>query len=358
MSRSVTPKARNALAAAWVWCAVTGGASALAASVMLGAMHFGANAAAFAGGAAALFAMTLLPAALTRRFVSRATVPMATSLVLAMSAMAAAAVRARAGFLPIGIPVALTLAGLAMFAAAWPSLLTRCTESMRPRRQIHRIAFQCAQRDFTTALRGSADLLIPALLAGLSSGVLARFQFFAVCGTGPFSLVQLAISLGAVVSLGLLAERIDHRYALLALFALRGALLAALTLDALAPWAVFAAPAFTVLDALTLPTLLRIGRAAQAGCPGFAHHAGMLAGAALATTSWGFGPGFHALFFAGATLNLVCACTLAARCHKRLLHVHTPHSTLQYLSTQYSSTQYSSSYAAHALASGGGIDIR
>ncbi|WP_213294608.1 hypothetical protein [Paraburkholderia sacchari] len=351
--RSVTPKVRDALAAAWIWCAVTGGASALAASIMLGAMQVGANAAAFAGGAAALIAVALLPAALARRFASRATVPVATSLILVMAAMAAAAVRARAGFLPIGMPGALALAGLVMFAAAWSSLPTRRTESVTPRQPIHRTPFQLAQRAFTKALQGSAALLVPALLAGLSSGVLARFQFFAVCGSGPYSLAQLAVSLGAAAGLGLLAERIDHRYALLALFTLRGALLAALTLDTLAPWAVFAAPAFTVLDALTLPTLLRIGQASQAGCPGFAHHAGMLAGAALATTSWGFGPGFHALFLAGATLNLVCACTLAARRHRRRPHMHAPHSA-----QQYSSTQYPSSYAAHALSSGGGIDIR
>ncbi|MFX1672731.1 hypothetical protein PWR63_10695 [Paraburkholderia sp. A2WS-5] len=354
----MTPKIRDALAAAWIWCAVTGGASALAASVMLGAMQIGPHAAAFAGGAAALFAMVLLPAALTRCFVSRATVPVATSLILVMATLAAAAVRGRTGFLPIGMPVALALAGPVMFAAAWSSLPTRRTESVMPRRQIHRTACQLVQREFTAALQGSAALLVPALLAGLSSGVLARFQLFAVCGSGPFSLAQLAVSLGAAAGLGLLAESIDHLYALLALFALRGALLAALTLDTLAPWAVFAAPAFTVLDALTLPTLLRIGHASQAGCPGFAHHAGMLAGAALATTSWGFGPGFHTLFLAGATLNLVCACTLAARRQRRRPHVHAPDSAQLYLHTQYSTTQYSSRSAAHALSSGGGIDIR
>ncbi|MCG5074709.1 hypothetical protein [Paraburkholderia tagetis] len=326
----MTQKVHDALAAAWVWCAVTGGASALAAGVMLGAMQIDANGTALAGGAVALFAMALLPAVLARRFVSRATVPVAASLVLTMAAMTAAAAQARAGSFSTGMPVALALVGLAMLAAAWSRLPTRQMDSSARLPKIHRTPFKRVQQGFIATLPGSAALLAPALLAGLSSGVLARFQFFAVCGAGPFSFTQLAVSLGAALGIGLLAERVDHRYALLALFALRGALLAALTLDALdalAPWTVFAMPAFAVLDALTLPTLLRIGRAAQAGCPGVAHHAGMLAGAALATTSWGFGQGFHALFLAGAALNLMCAYALATRRNTRTHHAHQPQFT-------------------------------
>jgi len=356
-------QARDALAAAWVWCAVTGAAAALAASVMLGAMPIGATAAAFAGSAVALVAMAWLPAALARRFVSRATVPVAASLVLTMAAMTAAAEQARAGSISNAMPVALALVGFAMLAAAWQRLPARRMPSSAPLPKVHRTPFQRAQRGFIAALPGSIPLLVPALLAGLSSGVLARFQFFALCGAGPFSLTQLAVSLGAVVAFGLLAERIDRRYALLALFVLRGALLAALTLDALAPWATFAAPAFAVLDALTLPTLLRMGRTAQAGCPGIAHHAGMLAGAALATTSWGFGQGFLALFLVGAALNLMCAGTLAARRARRTPHPHPPH---HLHSTQHGVRHFASHYtppfadhpALPALASGGGIDIR
>ncbi|HKT97418.1 MAG TPA: hypothetical protein VJS30_12905 [Paraburkholderia sp.] len=361
-------KARDAVAAASVWCAVTGGAAALAAGVMLGAMRGSATAAAIAASALALFAMALLPAALTRRFASRATVPVATSLVLTMAAMTAAAAQARAGSLSSAMPATLAFAGFTLLAAVWPRLPARRIASSTPLTQIHRTPLQHAQQGFAAALPSSVPLLAPALLAGLSSGVLARFQFFAMCGTGPFSFTQLAVSLGTAVGFGLLAERIDHRYALLALFALRGALLAALTLDALAPWAAFAAPAFAVLDALTLPTLLRIGRTAQAGCPGVAHHAGMLAGAALATTSWGFGQGFDALFLAGAALNLLCACTLAARRRKRTPYPHQPHST-QHYRPQYAphyaphnALHYTPPFADHpaspALASGGVIDIR
>lgn len=350
-------QARDAFAAAWIWCAVTGAAATLAASVMLGAMRVGATAAAFAGSAVALLAMAWLPAVLARRFVSRATVPVAASLVLTMAAMTAAAAQARAGSISNAMPGALAFAGFAMLAAAWRRLPARRMSSSASSCRIDRTPLQCAQHDFAAALSGSAPLLVPALLAGLSSGVLARFQFFAVCGAGPFSFTQLAVSLGAAVGFGVLAERVDHRYALLALFVLRGALLAALTLDALAPWAVFAAPAFAVLDALTLPTLLRIGRTAQAGCPGIAHHVGMLAGAALATTSWGFGQGFHALFMAGAALNLICACTLAARQARRTPHPHSAQHHIRHFASHYT-PPFVDHPASPALASGGVIDIR
>jgi hypothetical protein len=339
--RLMPPKACHALYTACLWCAITGGAVAFAAGVMLGAMRFGATASAFAASTLALFAMAFLPAALARRFVERATVPVAASLVVTMAAMTAASTLARADSTQGVLPFVLALAGLAMLTTVWPRLTAADIGTTRAFAQKRRTTMQHVQQGFAATLRGSGPLLAPALLAGVSSGMLARFQFFAICGAGPFSLTQLAASLGAAIGLGALAERVDYRYALLTLFALRSALLAALTLDALAPWAVFAAPAFAVLDALTLPTLMRGGRAAQAGCPGIAHHAGMLAGAALATTSWGFSQGFHTLFLAGTALNLMCAYALAVRRGKP-----TP-------------TPIYADYPANpALVSGGGIDIR
>ncbi|WP_410864146.1 hypothetical protein [Paraburkholderia sp. SIMBA_027] len=189
-----------------------------------------------------------------------------------------------------------------------------------------------------SALRSNAAMLAAALLAGLSSGVLARFQFFSICGSGPFSFSHAAMSLCLVALLGLIADRADHRHTLLALFVVRGALLAALTLAAFSAWTVFAAPAFALLDALTLPALIRASRmqrAAHAGCPGVVHHGGMLAGAALATTSWGFGQGFYALYLLGGALNLACAYALA---HRRV-----------------AGTQY---VASSALATRGAIELR
>lgn len=294
-----------------VWAAITGGSSALAAGVMIAAMRTGAPIAAFAASALALLAMALIPGVLARCFVTRATVPVASALVLTMAAMGEGA---RAG--ATGAQTPLMLGGVALIAAACLHL----------RRTPERAARSTHRHATTPAWRNGVLLIAPALLAGLSSGVLARFQFFALCGGAPISVTQIAISLAVVSLAGGLADRVDYQRALLVFFVLRGSLLAGLTLDSLAPWAALAAPAFAVLDYLTLPTLMRGGRATRAsgaGCPGLAHHAGMLAGAALATTSWGFGQGFYVLFLVGGALNLACAYAFAA---PRRFYAHVPYS--------------------------------
>jgi hypothetical protein len=315
MLRLRLPATMHALRALCIWGVVTGGASALAAGVMLAAMQAGEPLTTFAASALALLAMVLIPAALARRFVSRATVPVATALALTMAAMSAAAAGVHEG-----AATPLTLGGIALLATAW-SHLRRETTARSAHAQMH------AAPLYAQPLRNNTWLIAPALLAGLSSGVLARFQFFAICGRGTASATHIVTSLVIVAFAGWLAERVDHRRALLVLFALRGALLAALTLDSLAPWAALAMPAFAMLDYLTLPTLMRgarASRASQAGCPGLAHHAGMLAGAALATTSWGFGQGFYALFLLGGVLNLACAGVLAARRNARTHYPASP----------------------------------
>jgi len=310
MLRARRPAVMHALRALSLWSAFTGGASALAAGAMLAAMQAGPSLAVFAASALSLLAMVLVPAALARRFATRATVPVASALVLTMAAMSAGSAAARAGVSGAAAPLA--LGGIALLAAAWQHL--RRDAIAQSEHDAHATTPRPATRVIERGWRNNVWVVAPALLAGVSSGVLARFQFFAICGGGPASAAHVAASLAVVMVAGWLAERVDQRHALLAFFVLRGALLAALTLDALAPWAALAAPAFAVLDYLTLPTLMRGGRAAratQAGCPGFAHHAGMLAGAALATTSWGFGQGFYMLFLVGGALNLACAFALA-----------------------------------------------
>ena len=295
----------------YLWAAITGGASALCAGVMIAAMQAGAPIAAFAASALALLAMAMIPGALVRCFVTRATVPVASALVLSMAAMGEGAHASATG-----AQTPLILGGVALIAGAWLHL-RRTRESAARSMHMHAT---------TPAWRGGMLLIAPALLAGLSSGVLARFQFFALCGGTAVSVTQVAISLAAVSVAGWLADRVDYPRALLVLFVLRGSLLAALTFDSLAPWAALAAPAFAVLDYLTLPTLMRGGRASRAsgaGCPGLAHHAGMLAGAALATTSWGFGQGFYGLFLVGGALNLACAYAFAA---PRRFRTPTPYS--------------------------------
>ncbi|HEY4805251.1 MAG TPA: hypothetical protein VIH96_21765 [Paraburkholderia sp.] len=312
-----------------VWAALTGGASALAAGVMIAAMQAGGAVAAFAASGLALLAMALIPAALVRCFATYATVPVASALVLTMAAMSAAAAAARSG--ATSASATLALFGIALVTAV----------CMHLRRERNAAAPQPVHTHAPAPMwRNGMLLLAPALLAGLSSGVLARFQFFAICGGSATSMTQVVASLAVVAAAGWLADRADYRRALLALFVLRGALLAALTLDSLAPWAALTAPAFAVLDYLTLPTLMRSGRASRVsgtGCPGLAHHAGMLAGTALATTSWGFGQGFYTLFLVGGALNLACAYAFAAPRRFRT-HVHYP--------------------ASPALAAGSAIDLR
>lgn len=315
----------NALRAACGWCCATGGAAALATGVLLAAAPAGTRAVALAAGGAALLAMIALPGAIARLFPARVTAPVATSLLLTMTAMSFATSQAmQDSATSTALPLVATGAAL-LAAMAW--LARRADVARGATRHEVRLHDLDGRRSASAldTLRRNAPLVAPALLAGLSSGALARFQFFAICGTGPVASVQVALSLMAVLACGWLVERIDPRHALLALFALRGALLAALTLDALAPHAALAAPAFAVLDYLTLPTLMRLrpaSRAARTGCPGGAHHAGMLAGAALATTPWCFGQGFYALFLSGCALNLGYAFAFAAR---RRAATHAPY---------------------------------
>jgi hypothetical protein len=324
MPRERRPAVMHAIRLLCVWASITGGASALAAGVMIAAMQAGAPFAAFAASALALLAMALIPGALARSF-ANPTAPIASTLTLTMAAMGAGA---HAGATFAQTP--LILGGVALIAAACMHLL-HTRDSAASSVHTHATA---------PAWRNGMLLIAPALLAGLSSGVLARFQLFALCGGAAMSVTQVVTSLAVVSLAGWLADRVDYRRALLVLFVLRGGLLVAFTLNCLAPWAALAAPAFAVLDYLTLPTLMRGGRsfrASGAGCPGLAHHAGMLAGAALATTPWGFGQGFYALFIVGGALNLACAYALAT---PRRFRTHAPYP------------------ASAALAAGSTIDLR
>ncbi len=292
------------------WCAVTAGAAALAAGTTLGAMQAGDRVAAFAASAVALLAMALLPPMFARRSGARATIFTATALVLTMAAMSFAANQARAGATHIALP--LVLAGIALLMSA---------RRIAPEaRQFVSIARRAGTPNLNGAMIGAA------WLAGMSSGLLARFQLFALCGAGPLSLAHLLVPLGAAIGAGAYLQRIERHHALLWLFMLRGVLLASLTLDVFAPWAPYAAPVFTVLDALTLPTLLRNDHAHHGGqgrCPGIAHHIGMVAGATFATTTWGFGQGYYVLFLGAAVLNLVCASAQATPRKRRVAHYGT-----------------------------------
>ncbi|PRY06272.1 hypothetical protein [Paraburkholderia sp. BL25I1N1] len=163
-----------------------------------------------------------------------------------------------------------------------------------------------------------------ALLAGLSSGSLARFQLFAICGiSGAQPFWRIPLSLAAVCVLALIADRLRGNRLLMALYIARATLLGTLATNdnpALAP---LAAAAFLILDCVTIPALANLRGVStrttsatsvlSASCPGVAHHIGMLLGAALSTTPYFFGEGFVLLYALSATANMICAASLATR---------------------------------------------
>jgi hypothetical protein len=175
---------------------------------------------------------------------------------------------------------------------------------------------------------GVAALL--ALFAGLSSGTLARFQLYALCGSsGTQPCWQIALSLIAVCALACLADRSRNNSMLTTLYIARAALIGALaTLDdpALAP---LAAKIFLLLDCVTIPALATLRGSSQrvlsASCPGIAHHLGIVTGAALSTTPYFFNNGFVVLFALSAAANLICAASLATHWRAR----KTPHPVAQ-----------------------------
>jgi hypothetical protein len=327
---SASPEAIQML----TWCAATGAIALFAAGAAILASSAGGYVAARTVPVVTLLVMVSLPLAIARICPQRATVATSTALMIAISATGATSAVASATRVATNAGTAtacgcLAMAGAALMLAIWAAI------SRRPPRTLPATPPSTALRlgparsaagsigQIAAVLRPGTGIVLPALLAGLSSGALARFQLFAICGAGAPSPVQCALSFAALVVLGYLCERHDHRHVLIALFALRGLLLAALTTNTAVPLAAFAAPVFAVLDYLTIPTLMR-GREsthpASAGCPGGMHHAGMLAGAALATAPRFFGDGFYLLFLFSTALNLACACLFLRRRATRRLH--------------------------------------
>lgn len=175
-------------------------------------------------------------------------------------------------------------------------------------------------RESGAATRPVGATALLALLAGISSGSLARFQLFALCGaSGAQPFWQIALSLTGVCALACVADRSHSNRMLMTLYIARAALIGALaTVDhpALAP---LAAKIFLLLDCLTIPALANLRgnsqRVLSASCPGIAHHIGMVTGAALSTTPYFFGDGFVVLFALSAAANLICAASLATHWH-------------------------------------------
>jgi hypothetical protein len=173
----------------------------------------------------------------------------------------------------------------------------------------------------SAVIRSNGSAVLPALLAllaGLSSGSLARFQLFTLCGAnGAQPFWQIALLFITVCALAWAADRSrgNGNSMLMVLYVARAALtgvLASADNPALAP---LAAKIFLLLDCLTIPALANLRGNAKSAlsttCPGIAHHIGMMTGAALSTSRYFFGDGFVLLFALSAAANLICAASLA-----------------------------------------------
>lgn len=285
MAAASTELHAGARRAGCAWLAATAGLALLAggAARLLGAAPLYMGAVMAAG-------MIAVPVVVARAVQRRVAMPSAVTLMLVMCAMHVA---------PSYIgnrnqAFCMIVAGLAMLA------LFGCPgSSKRPDTRRHGMHG-----------RASRDIALVAFLAGLSTGLLARFQFFAICGSQGGSLPEYSMLLAVTAVLGFIVDRSAGKRVLATLYVARGVLLAALAASASPALATIGAQAFLVLDCLTIPALVRLTGnhdAVHAGCPGAAHHVGMLVGAALATTPFFFGEGFVALFVASGAANLACA---------------------------------------------------
>ncbi|NKJ46753.1 hypothetical protein CIC12_08355 [Burkholderia sp. SG-MS1] len=264
---------------------------------------------------ATMMAAPLLMARSTRR---RTTLASATTLIVTMSAMNALPTYLN-GLQHGGVLAALMIAAGGALLFCWRQLSGTVANDRHH------------ANDPAQTTRAASTTALLALLAGMSSGSLARFQLFAVCGAGGANGVQplwhIALLLAAVCALACYAERSRNDRMLSTLYVARALLIGTLaTVDnpALAP---LAAKLFLLLDCLTIPALANLGgntrRALNASCPGIAHHIGMLAGAALSTAPYFFGDGFVVLFGISAAANLICAASLAIHWPgTKTLHLH------------------------------------
>jgi hypothetical protein len=281
-------------------------ASGAATLLMQGAP--GSHASAWWMSALALATMMSAPLLMARSSARYTTLKTAATLIVAMSAMNVVPAYLK-GFQQGSAVATLMLLSGAVLLYYWH----RCARS--DSKSVHHVEQSVA------LTRSSGITALLAVLAGLSSGSLARFQLFTLCGVsgsgGAQPLWQIAILFVAICALACVADR-SNRHGntmLMALYITRAALIAVLaTVDSptLAP---LASKIFLLLDCLTIPALANLQgnskSALSTTCPGIAHHLGMVMGAALSTSPYFFGDGFVVLFALSAASNLLCAASLA-----------------------------------------------
>ncbi|MFM0206652.1 hypothetical protein PQQ96_04530 [Paraburkholderia sediminicola] len=270
--------------------------------------------------ALALATMTIVPLLMSRLSRRHTTLATAVTLIVTMSAMGV--VPAYVGGLEHRIAtaaLAIALGGVLLFYGlhlASEKASPPATASSPEHSDRNTYSNQNAH-DSTTTIHSTGAAALLALFAGLSSGSLARFQLYAICGmSGAPPMWQIALSLGAVCALALIADRSgNNNRMLIVLYVLRAALIGALAAVDSLILALLTAKMFLVLDCVTIPSLMKwrgeSRSAIRAGCPGAAHHIGMVLGATLSTTPYFFGDGFMVLYVLSAIATLICAYTLA-----------------------------------------------
>lgn len=291
---------------------VAGTACALLASgaaVLVTRAGLGQHASALWMSALTLATMMIVPTLTARSSVRRSSLPTAATLIVTMSAMSVVPPYLT-GSKHSGALASLIMATGITLLFYWLRLISRANEPLNDSKR--------AGEESPKALRATGTAALLALLAGVSSGSLARFQLYAICGAGGAqSIWQGMLSVIAVCVLAFAADRSGQHRMLTALYVIRAALIGALAAADTPTLAPLAAKIFLVLDCLTIPALMNVGGKSSnvfsAGCPGAAHHIGMVLGAALSTTPYFFGDGFIVLYALSATANMVCAATLTKR---------------------------------------------
>jgi hypothetical protein len=253
-----------------------------------------------------------VPVAVARVSAKPAITTTAVTLVMTVTALGGAGTLVRSSansVLVASLAILTILSGCALLIIS-----SRCASAIRMPNKPAPMKSQAVLQRFTLR-SGHAALL--SLLAGLSSGTLARFQLFSICSgaSGTLSISQWVMPLTAVGVLALVAERSGTAPTLATLFAIRAAVLALLVVFATNPFASFVTvPFFLVLDCVTIPTLTNAAgkhrRVALAACPGAVHHVGGVLGAALSTMPYFFDDGFVFLFLGNAGLSAACAAWL------------------------------------------------
>lgn len=305
----VVPRARHAAlastlcASAACVCLASGGAA------LLMQASLGRHATALWMSALMLAAMMSVPLLMSRSSGRYPMLASAATLIVTVSAMNSAPAYLNGSAHGIAIALLMIVAGFGM-------LFYRLRANAESRHDVDRSSAH--DSDSVKAATPSGATALLALLAGISSGSLARFQLFAICGvSGAQSFWHIALSLAAVCALAFIADRSRGNRMLMVLYFARAALIGTLAASdnpALAP---LAAAIFLILDCLTIPALVNSrGNSTsvlRASCPGVAHHVGMVLGAALSTTPYFFGDGFVVLYASSATANVICAASVTAQ---------------------------------------------